>query len=909
MLEDAGAPVVLAQPGLAEGLEEGGPLRLGLTAADTAGEEWDGNVDGGAGPHNAVYVLYTSGSTGLPKGVMVEHGQLFTYVRGVLSRLDLREAASFATVSTLAADLGNTAIFPALVSGGCLHLISEERATHPEAFADYFEREAVDCLKIVPSHFKALWRSLGSRRSRAALPRKRLIFGGEASLRQDVEELQELAPECAVFNHYGPTESTVGVLTLRIGAGMEEDLDSAIVPLGRPIPGVRVYVLDREQRLLPAGLAGELCIAGATLARGYLRRPGLTAERFVPDPWRGEPGGRMYRTGDLALRLPDGKLGSSAASTIRSRSAASGSSRARSRRCCGGIPCAGRPGGGPRGGPGELRLTAFLVAAREAGATGDELRALARRQLPEHMVPSGFVLLEALPLTPNGKVDRRALLALAETGEPAAGPSFEPPAGELEQALAEIWSEVLGGRRIGRHDNYFDLGGHSLTAIPIMSRLREHAGVDLPLGTLFECPTLAELAGRVEEVRAGRAAVASVIDLAADAVLDPTITPRHEIAAAPVAAPAAVLLTGATGLLGAFLLDELLRQTEAEVYCLVRASGPEEAGKRLRRTLASHSLSLEDRQLSRIVPLAGDLSRPLLGLAPDLYRELAGRLGSIYHNGALVNFAYPYPALRAANVLGTQEVLRLASEEQTKTVHHVSTIDVFFSQAFAGHVLIREDDEPVDSRGLAGGYVQSKWVAERLVAAARDRSMPVSIFRPARVSWHSRTGAWSATDLLSQVLRACLRLGSVPELDWQIDIVPVDYVSRAIVHLSLRESSLGRAFHLVHPRPVSWAELVERLNDCGCPLPTVPLAEWRARLAETPDPALAPLHALTSGWRAELPETERAQAASRFDSRQTREALAGTPISCPPIDDRLLEAYLKRIAHPGTQLFDLKGRP
>lgn len=177
--------------------------------------------------------------------------------------------------------------------------------------------------------------------------------------------------------------------------------------------------------------------------------------------------------------------------------------------------------------------------------------------------------------------------------------------------------------------------------------------------------------------------------------------------------------------------------------------------------------------------------------------------------------------------------------------------------------------------------------------------MPVSIFRPARVSWHSRTGAWSATDLLSQVLRACLRLGSAPELDWQIDIVPVDYVSRAIVYLSLRESSLGRAFHLVHPRPVSWAEVIERLSDCGCPLQTLPLAEWRARLAETPDPALAPLHALTSGWRAELPETERAQAASRFDSRQTREALAGTPISCPPIDHRLLEAYLKRLANPG----------
>jgi amino acid adenylation domain-containing protein/non-ribosomal peptide synthase protein (TIGR01720 family)/FkbM family methyltransferase len=304
MLEDAGVSVVLTRARLLERVAASQCEVIDIDA-DAESTHATSVKEPATLPENLAYILYTSGSTGRPKGVAVEHRQLAHYVDAVTRRLALPQGATFAAVTTLAADLAYTSVFPALSTGGHLHVVGHEVVADAAVLADYFERNQIDCVKLVPSLMTAL---LASPEAARLLPRRVLVLGGEASVWGLVERVRSLAPTCEVFNHYGPTESTVGVLTYRAGEGAARP-DSPTVPLGAPLERVRAYVLDAGMRPVPTGLAGELYLGGAGLARGYLNRPALTAERFVPDPFGGEPGARLYRTGDLVRFLADGTLG------------------------------------------------------------------------------------------------------------------------------------------------------------------------------------------------------------------------------------------------------------------------------------------------------------------------------------------------------------------------------------------------------------------------------------------------------------------------------------------------------------------------------------------------------------------------------------------------------------------------
>ncbi|MCL5670654.1 MAG: amino acid adenylation domain-containing protein [Acidobacteria bacterium] len=304
MLEDTKAGIVLTQTTLEDRLGEHAPEVIRLDTFD-----WAGNTElkqGGPDvrPDNLAYVIYTSGSTGRPKGVCIEHRNIVNYVLGVAQRFQLRSGMNHATVSTVAADLGNTVIFPALATGGCLHIISQERAQSYMRLSEYFERERIDVLKIVPSHLAAL-QSAGH--PHRVMPRARLILGGEASRLEWISQLGNLSPDCRIFNHYGPTETTVGVLTYAVDSKLPETV-SGTLPVGRPLPNSRAYILDQQGRPTPVGVAGEIYIGGSGVGRGYLNLPDLTAERFIPDPFSLDGAGRIYRTGDRARYLPDGSI-------------------------------------------------------------------------------------------------------------------------------------------------------------------------------------------------------------------------------------------------------------------------------------------------------------------------------------------------------------------------------------------------------------------------------------------------------------------------------------------------------------------------------------------------------------------------------------------------------------------------
>ena len=304
VLTDATVTLLLTQTSLLANLPSDAAQVVCLDSFDWTDSEGAVLNDTDFHAGNLAYVIYTSGSTGRPKGVCIEHRNIVNYVLGIAERFQLKPGMTYATVSTIAADLGNTVVFPALATGGCLHIISQGRAENQAMLSDYFNRQPIDILKIVPSHLAALQTA---RQPEQVIPRRRLILGGESSRLDWIERLRVLAPNCDIYNHYGPTETTVGVLTYRVSSQLPLTLSDTL-PLGRPLPNSRIYILDANAQPLPLGIPGELCIGGFGVARGYLNRPDLTTERFVPDPFSQDQGGRLYRTGDRARYLPDGNI-------------------------------------------------------------------------------------------------------------------------------------------------------------------------------------------------------------------------------------------------------------------------------------------------------------------------------------------------------------------------------------------------------------------------------------------------------------------------------------------------------------------------------------------------------------------------------------------------------------------------
>ena len=446
-------------------------------------------------PDNLVYVIYTSGSTGVPKGVAVRHRNLVNYSHFIRQRLRLDSYPNglhFATVSTIGADLGNTCIYPSLISGGCLHVISYDVSTDAKRMAAYTEKNPIDVLKIVPSHLQAL---LQSSEGKDVLPREYLVMGGETFTPALAEKIFACGGTCEVFNHYGPTETTVGSLTLRLADVEWRSSRAASIPIGRPIANTQIYVLDSRLQPVPTGSIGELYIAGDGVAAGYLNQPEKTAERFVRNPFDADPASQMYRTGDLARFLPDGNLEFLGRSDdqvkIRGFRIELGEIESVLSAKAGVKQSVVLAKEDERG---DKRLIAYVVADQSQNNSPDELRSFLKQQVPEFMVPSAIVLLPKIPLNPNGKVDRQAL----PEPEMVQSREFVAPKGAAEEGVARIWQEVFRRERISSDENFFELGGHSLLATQVISRIREQFKVELPIRALFDRPTIAGLASAVE---------------------------------------------------------------------------------------------------------------------------------------------------------------------------------------------------------------------------------------------------------------------------------------------------------------------------------------------------------------------------------------------------------------------------
>ncbi|MBX3630048.1 MAG: amino acid adenylation domain-containing protein [Nitrosomonas sp.] len=855
--------------------------------------EWDkvavektDNVAGGVTPQNLAYVLYTSGSTGKPKGVAVSHRNV---VNATCARLDYYQQPvdGFLWLSAMTFDSSIAGLFGTLSQGGRLVLPQDDAILDVKHLLQLITDHAVTHLLTVPSLYKAL---LGQIAPHQANSLKAAIVAGEACHPDLVEMHDRVLPQVALFNEYGPTEATVWCSVHPI----QPKATQRTIPIGRPIANTQIYLLDDDLNPVPVGVTGELYIGGMGITRGYLNNPELTADRFVPDPYGQQTGARLYRTGDLARYRADGnieyigrgdhqvkirgfriELGEVEAALLQLEPVKEAVALAREDNLA------------------NPQLVAYLVGNTQA-LDIEAIRAQLKTRLPDYMIPAAFVSLDGLPLTEHGKVDRNALPAPDLNDQLTH--EYVAPRNPTEAKLAQIWTDVLGVEKIGVHDNFFELGGHSMLAVELVSRMSDVLELEFEIQAVFDWPTIAGMAQLV--ARGGGSntdKTLAAIDLEKEARLDSTIYPANNFE--PTATdPKAIFLTGATGFLGSFLLHELLQQTPAVIYCLVRADSDASAFDKLKHTLQKYGIYREAFR-HRIIPVCGDLSRPLLGLPTERFTKLAGEIDVIYHNGALVNFFQPYDALKDANVLGTQEVLRLACAQKTVPVHYVSTLSVFSEELPLDHPGFAEDD-PLDvGAKLSNGYGQSKWVAERLVNICAERGLPVSIYRPATVTGHSRTGAWNSDDYLCRLIRGCIDLGEVPERRVGFNIVPVDYASKAIVALSRKADVSGKAFHLSNTTLLDSLDIVSWVNELGHSVQFKSYSKWRenmlSKVSQIPD---HPLYSLLSTFTPDIDEAEDAfDERTRYHCEQTVAALASCKIQCPVPDRSLFKVYLTHL--------------
>jgi thioester reductase-like protein len=445
-------------------------------------------------------------------------------------------------------------------------------------------------------------------------------------------------------------------------------------------------------------------------------------------------------------------------------------------------------------------------------------------------------------------------------------------------------------------------GLDSTQAMVIVTKLQKMLGFELSPMLLWHYPTIEALSERLaQEAEESQETTKSLVEtkstpnLAAEAVLDQSIRPvSTSFTFNPN--PQNIFLTGGTGFLGAFVIYELLQQTDADIYCLVRATDATSGKEKLKKNLESYEIWNEEFS-PRIIPIVGDLSQPQLGISTEGFEMLATNIDVIYHSAAMLNYVFPYSALKAANVLGTQEILRLACQFKVKPLHYVSSVAVFESPYYAGKV-VQEDDRFEHWEGIFLGYSQTKWVAEKLVKIAGERGLPISIYRPPLISGHSETGVGNTDDFVNLMTKGCLQMGAFPDVDYMLDMSPVDYVSKAIVHLSRQEESLGNAFHLQHPQPAPLSKLVDWLNTFGFPIKMIPYEEWQDKLINDVTSEENPLYTLRpfllerwSERQLTIPDLYLKSNRPIISCDATLNALAGSGVSCAPIDAELFTTY------------------
>jgi thioester reductase-like protein len=715
------------------------------------------------------------------------------------------------------------------------------------------------------------------------------------------------------------------------------------------------------------GETGEVYVGGPVVGRGYLNMPKKTAEVFVPNPFDQDPScPRLYRTGDLGRLLPNGQLEILGRCDfmvkIRGYSVVLGAietALAKHPRLSSSVVLAV----GAEGSRDGKKLVAYVVPTQWSDPpSAASVRSFLKQHVPPYAIPSTFCVIDALPVGSSaaGKLDRKKLpahetalrlrafsedmttLKDATTGTTTSTTTTTTttqrlgPQNETEEAILDIWCTLLdvSTEELSVLDSFFEVGGHSLLATKLVVLVNNKFGKTtsngLSIVSVVQGPTIRDMAEIITKGESSQKKI--VIDLQSEAdALDPSIYPfptrkgntmaRFRLEGNALLHPRVVFLTGATGYLGVHILAELL-QAGVTVIALARAKTDEGAKERLLKTLQQHQLvdalqhdnnttsetiaEREDILESRLVAIAGDLSKPLLGMDNLQFKSLALEIDSIIHCGAEVNLIKPYASLKESNVMGTQEVLRLATtngfvKTKVKPVHYISTNGIFpvdpkaYPEKQRDNVIVCQEDVELQdlSPHLTEGYAMTKWVAEQMCTIAESRGLPVSVLRPGNMAGSSVTGVQNPDDLNYLLLQGMIAAKCAPIVDtkYALDLTPVDFAARAVVHLAVHapQKAMGQRFHLQSPQtPVALAQVAEWLRGMGYAMEGVTRDEWIKRIEDN--------EKLSSGWLS-FEKYFEASTWLQFGSDRLQQA-CGDELTCPTLDTQLLERWFPKLSLP-----------
>ena len=809
----------------------------------------------------AAYVIYTSGSTGQPKGVVIGDDNLHNLVAWTAQFFPRATFKRVLASTSICFDLSAFELFPPLLAGTTVVLVDNLFAlteAHDVTFIN-----TVCSLLVHHLHTVRLPQTV-----------RVVCTGGEILPPALAQQLYSLPHVEQVYNLYAPAETTTYSTCSLAARG-----NAAQVPLGNPLANTQVHLLDEAGHPVLPGVVGEIYLGGAGVSRGYHQRDGLTAERFVT-----RNGIRLYRTGDQA-RLSDEKLyflgrtdhqiklrgvriePKEVEAVLRQHPAVSDVFVRVE----------------------EQALVAYVQSPASAETLRAELMVIATDHLTRGALPTRLVVQEALPRLPNGKLDVNQLASAAPA---TATPARRAPSTEMERRLHAAWREVLQLADIAMDDDFFALGGDSMHMTQLLLDLRRSMNFHLQTAAFLQNPTLATLTAQVH--------ASAAQESRADQAPDRFVALEREASeltrdATPLPAGGGdgpVLLTGATGFLGMRLLVHLLQASDRQVWLLVRAATPEEGLQRLIHGMQQAGL-WQPAWRPRITCLCGDLAKPKLGIDASAAARIAAQVTDLLHCGALVNFVYPYAALRATNVLATQAMVDLAAHGVPKTLHHISTIGVW---PMGGHRTFKENHPLCTDTPLNLGYDESKWVAECIVQKAGKRGLRTVIYRPGEVAGDSTTGVYATGHYAWAMVRGSLQLGAFPHLECPIDLTPVDYAARAIVWLFLNRRSANETFHITNPAPIHSSDAYAWLRERGYRFDVLPAQAWVKRLmghADFRHNALFPFAGMLDGMQRENLELP------GFDSTLAQKALQGSQIGCLPVAGKLLDTYLDYFIRTG----------
>ncbi|MEV0611822.1 amino acid adenylation domain-containing protein [Nonomuraea sp. NPDC050404] len=784
------------------------------------------------GPEDLIYGFYTSGSTGTPKCALNHH-------RGLVNRLTTMsrrfgDGADHVTLQNSRSTFDSSmwqVLWP-LVSGGQVVLPHRDGILDLEQTAMTIGRYGVTMTDFVPSVLEAFVSLLEAREDLrdATSCLRRMLIGGEAAGPGPVHRLRALLPHLKVTNTFGPTECSIGSVFHEI-----TDADTDRIPIGRAIDNTAAIVLDDDLGPVPVNTPGELYLGGECVGGGYLNDPERTARVLVANPFPQIPGDELYRTGDLARVGEDGLLyfigrldEQVKLNGVRVELGDVASAVADH-------PLVGSAVAVVLGEPPESTLVCCVTPrSPDDQPSPERLRAYAAEKLPAEQVPHQIAVLGALPLNHNGKTDRKALAALiaAETVREPRREEVEPPANPMEELLCSAWREVLELEQVSVVVPFAAYGGTSLIAYRLTAAVGERLGRPVRPRDLLVASTVREQAQRLtEDVDDDSAELAYI---------------KHDLAWRP---PQTLLLTGATGFVGAHIFAELLMCSNVGLICLVRCSDPADGARRLIEALDQYGLTSAGQHLSmalktgRVEAVPGDLGSELLGLPQWRFDEIASAVSGVVNAAGAVNFLSDYLDHRPANVLGVQELIKLASGGAR--VHTLSTLSIF-PPAGPGTPRITEDQIPETEQVAADGYNRSKYVAESLLADAHRQGVSSVVYRLGEVWPHRAVGVANPDSLAHNLLYACARTGCVFPTEAVTDVTPVDVVGRFVARAATGDLKVpDGAMHVLWPARLRFADAFGVLAD-RCGLDRAGYTQFRDRLRDMagPDERLAGLCAL-----------------------------------------------------------------